>query len=138
MKTTESGPIEKKVNILWVGVIERYLLNGDITNLEGQIRNGGVPAEFGDQVADILIGKLKPPTPRTSRTQQRIEKYKQALSILRYLYKEGGVYHEMGFDISSYKMKFLAKHIFPHHTEEEAKNQLYKFIRKHKLPKLKD
>ena len=138
MKTTESGPIEKKVNILWVGVIERYLLNGDITNLEGQIRNGGVPAEFGDQVADILIGKLKPPTPRTSRTQQRIEKYKQALSILRYLYKEGGVYQEMGFDAGSYNMKFLAKHIFPHHTEEEAKNQLYKFIRKHNLPKLKD
>ena len=63
MKTTESGPIKKKVDILWFGVIEKYLVDGDITNLEGLVRNGGVPAEFGDQIADILIGKLKPPKP---------------------------------------------------------------------------
>ena len=59
MKTTESGPIKKKVDILWVGVIEKYLVDGDITNLEGLIRNGGVPAEFGDQIADIFTKPVR-------------------------------------------------------------------------------
>lgn len=125
------------VDILWFGVIEKYLIDGDVTKLESLIRENGVPANLGDQIADILSGKLKPAKPTQSRMLQRIEKYKQALSTLQYLSKKEGVYQEMGFDARSYNMKFLAKHIFPHHTEDEAYNQLYKFIRKHNLTKLK-
>ena len=125
------------IDIRWFGLVEKYLIDGDISKIEELVREGGVPANFGDQIADILSGKLKPAKPTQSRMVQRREKYKQALSTLQYLSKKEGVYQEMGFDASSYNMKFLAKHIFPHHTEEEAYNQLYKFIRKHNLTKLK-
>lgn len=52
------------IDIRWLSMpLEKYLNGGDISELEALIREVGVPACLGNQIADLLTGKLKPKTP---------------------------------------------------------------------------
>lgn len=51
------------VDIAWYGLVEKYIQTGKQTDLEQllqMIRENGVPKELGNQIADLLAGKLKP------------------------------------------------------------------------------
>lgn len=133
------------IDIRWFGLIEKYLIDGDITELESLIREVGVPIQFANQIADILAGKLKPKSPQKSIIAKRTERYKTLLMHFKSARKKGGIY-EMAysqFNIGEdpkkiFTSQLLAQYLFPNHDKDDARNEMYKLIRKHNLPKLKD
>jgi hypothetical protein len=122
------------LDINWVGVIEKYLNDGDSSELEKLVRKGGVPIEYGNKIADILTGKSKPLSAQKSLISKRIKKYKRLLNGFKEMRK---------LDIGNvpkknYNMQLLAQYIYTTLDKDDARNELYKLIRKHKLSKLKD
>ncbi len=131
------------IDIRWVGLVEKYLIDGDISKIEGLVREGGVPAQFGNQIADILIGKKYAPSPQRAVILKRIEKYIHTLSMFKHARKKGSFYYEayhtdkIGQDPKKvFTMQSLAKYLYPSYDEADARNEMYKFIKRHKLPKL--
>jgi hypothetical protein len=133
------------IDIRWFGLIEKYLIDGDISKIEVLVREGGVPAMFGNQFADILIGSKHPPSPQQANILKRIEKYRLTLSMFKQFRKKGSIYYEayhsygIGQDPKKvFTMQLLAIYLYPSYDREGARNEIYKFIKKHKLPKLQD
>lgn len=46
------------IDITWIGIVENYLEDGNIKPLAEKVRTSDIPAEYRNQVADILLGKL--------------------------------------------------------------------------------
>ncbi len=133
------------IDIRWIGLVEKYLIDGDISKIEVLVRESGVPAQFGNQIADILTGKKHAPSSQQANILKRIEKYRHTLSMFKQLRKKGSVYYEayyihgIGQDPKKvFTMQLLAKYLYPSYDEADARNELYKFIKKHQLPKLRD
>ncbi len=131
------------VNIFWLGVVEKYLIDGDISEIEKLIREGGVPAMFGHQIADILVGKKHAPSAQQSNILKRIDKYKNMLSAFKYARTKGSFYyeayhiHKIGKDPNEiFTMQSLAQYLYPSYEKDAARNEMYKLIKKHNLPKL--
>jgi hypothetical protein len=131
------------VDILWFGVIEKYLIDGDISEIERLVRKGGVPSMFGHQIADILAGKKHAPSRQQSIILKRIDKYNKALSTFKLARKKGSPFyeayhiHQIGKKPKEvFTMQSLAQYLYPNYDKEAARNEMYKFIKKHNLPKL--
>lgn len=131
------------IDIRWVGLVEKYLIDGDISKIEELVREGGVPAKFGNQIADILIGKKYAPSPQRAAILKRIEKYIHTLSMFKHARKKGSFYyeayhiHKIGKDPKEiFTMQSLAQYLYPSYEKDAARNEMYKLIKKHNLPKL--
>lgn len=57
------------IDIEWLGLVESYLDSGRIDALVAKIRQDGVPKRYGNQIADLLIGKVKPSKPPVLATK---------------------------------------------------------------------
>ncbi len=116
------------VDIRWFGLIEKYLIDGDIAELENLIREGGVPGEFGNQIADILTGKLKPLSPSKTLKMKRETKARRLLKLAEIEKKRGSFHwkaHELliSCNINSipptklFSKRNIAKAVFGLHDE---------------------
>lgn len=69
----------------WCGLVDTYISTGKTKDLERilkKVREEGVPKEFGDQIADMLAGKLKPDY--TSNELKSYDKKQLYLNFLSY------------------------------------------------------
>lgn len=133
------------IDIRWFGLIEKYLIDGDISKIEELVREGGVPAQFGNQIADILIGKKHAPSPQQKNILKRIEKYRRTYSMFKQFRKKGSIYYDayhtdkIGRDPKKvFTMQLIAIYLYPSYDKDAARNEMYNFIDKYQLPKLRN
>ncbi len=118
------------VDIRWCGLIENYLKTGDMSTLEKLIREEGVPAQFGNQIADLLIARNIPLSIKRKQMLKSLD-FAMVLLMNKKMMQSLRPTKDVHFKVPT--MQSIAERIFPNYSPADARRAFNRLRKKNKI-----